>query len=63
MKRSMSYHSVPGARLIGAASRRIADWLFPLILAVAWMIAAAYTLAILIGGTSTKCSGRECGRR
>ncbi len=52
MKRSMSYRSVPGARLIGAAARRIADWSFPLILAVAWMIAAAYTLAILIGGTS-----------
>ena len=61
MKRSMSDRSVPGARLIGAAARRIADWSFPLILAVAWMIAAAYTLGILIGGTSPVQPGQTTG--
>jgi hypothetical protein len=63
MKRSMSYRSVPGARLIGAAARRIADWSFPLILTVAWMIAVAYTLAILIGGTSSVQPGQTTSSR
>jgi hypothetical protein len=58
MKRSMSYRSAPRARLMSAAVRRIADWWFPLMLAVAWTITAAYTLAILIGDPSQVQPGK-----
>jgi hypothetical protein len=58
MKRSMSDGSAQGEGFVGAAVRRTADWSFPLILTFAWMIALAYTLAILSGGASPVQPGK-----